>query len=108
MMELSTALMMFNREYRYLPPTTDNAKLVIILSGVNRRQLKFYILDTRKHPDGIVLDGWGRPLAFQLIADGLRISSAGKDGIHGNTDDLQTTVPKRPPAKKKPTASMTR
>lgn len=82
------ALALYNQDYGHLPTETDNARIVQILEGDNPRKLKFYTLDRTRSKTGEFLDGWDKPLLFKTSANGIRIRSAGKDGIYYTKDDL--------------------
>lgn len=64
-----------------------------MLDKTNRGRISFYTLDHGRHPDGIMLDGWRHPLIFEKTGHGLRIRSAGKDGLPDTKDDLIQDVP---------------
>ena len=92
MSQVSMGLQLYRQEYGTYPEPTDNAELIQVLSKNNPRKLSFYTLSPSRNPDGVLLDGWSRPFVFEKIPDGFRIRSAGKDGVFGTRDDLQTDV----------------
>jgi hypothetical protein len=40
-------------------------------------------------PDLIRIDGWGRPLHYEVSGTSYRLSSYGADGVRGTSDDIQ-------------------
>lgn len=88
MTQVSLALNLHFEEYGRYPAVTENSLLMALLEGVNSRRISFYSMVEDSSPRGVLLDGWKHPFVFEMIENGFRIRSAGKDGVLQTKDDL--------------------
>jgi hypothetical protein len=82
----------YRERFGGFPTGEDNASIVNALTGNNPSQMAFIERDHRAiDAQGQLLDRWGTPLFFHLIAsDALEIRSAGPDNSLYTADDLVT------------------
>lgn len=93
MTQVSLALKLHREEYGRYPALTDNGRLMSLLGGVNPHRISFYSMNQNRHPNRVLLDGWGRPFVFEKTETGFRIRSAGEDGVLQTKDDLVMETP---------------
>jgi hypothetical protein len=77
-------------EYRTLPQTSENYRLIKILCGDNPRKMEFISLKPRQvSPNGEDIDPWGTPFRI-IFSSGTNVDviSAGPDKIFGTPDDI--------------------
>ena len=72
------------------PDASNNARLIMILSGDNPRKIEFIKLKPPVlNSNGEVQDEWGMPLQISIgVHTKIRVTSAGPDKIFGTPDDI--------------------
>ena len=88
--QICTACQNYVIEYGTLPPTSENYRLIKILSGDNPRGITFITLrPSDLSPDGEIVDPWKTPLRIIFDSDSkVSCISAGPDKIFGTADDI--------------------
>jgi hypothetical protein len=79
-------------------PEGNSAALLDVLLGENTRNRAYIDPRFRSQidPAGQVTDVWGRPLRFENLPGGPpRVLSPGKNGVFGDSDDIDSSLAKR-------------
>ena len=88
--QLETACFAYLTEYGTLPPTSENYRLIKILSEDNPRKIVFLNLrPIDLSPNGELLDPWGTPYRITFDSNSkVHMVSAGPDKVFGTPDDV--------------------
>jgi hypothetical protein len=88
--QICTACQNYATEYGTLPPTSENYRLIKILSGDNPRGIPFITLrPSDLSPNGEMIDPWKTPFRITFDPDSkVHVVSAGPDKIFGTPDDI--------------------
>lgn len=90
-MAIDTALEAYKTDNGQYPPPNDCARLLTgSADSAGALQSTTYMTLTRHELNarGDILDGWRKPLRFTVDAQGMVITSSGRDKIFGTQDDI--------------------
>lgn len=94
--QIHIACMLYNTEYGRYPPTTDNAKLYVLLNGgsvdgENPRHIQFMTFDKKQvNAKGEIIDPWKTPYRITFDKEGPWVVSACKDKRFDTPDDISS------------------
>jgi len=88
--QVDTACRAYLTEYGQLPPTSENYRLMKILTTENPRAITFInVKPTDLTPNGDLIDPWGTPYRITFDSDAkVHVISAGSDKVFGTPDDV--------------------
>jgi len=88
--QIEAACQAYLTEYGQLPPTSENYRLMKILTTDNPRAIPLInVKPTDLTPNGDLIDPWGTPYRITFDSDSkVHVISAGPDKVFGTHDDV--------------------